>query len=210
MTTPSRDFNPNTFETNQPDSPGVSKQNVLRDPYFEKYTYDLFQDMAQNHSELFNFFLENNDILKRISKEDESYLFNKLRQRQEYCTYAFLGTLTGCYVLNKFIIPRFRPTVPKSRGLFLSLSIYFVKYLVPPLLAHQLIDLYLDVDQKFYDTASKYNLQYDDFSQAMTIFERAKLLGYLDELMEKRGDFDFSKLEELPTVERVVTGGFRP
>lgn len=166
--------------------------------------------MSQNHSELFNFFLENNDILKRISKEDESFLLSKLKQREEYCTIAFWGTLIASYTVNKLVIPRIRPTVPKSRGAFLSLSIFFLKYLAPPLVAHHLTDLYLDLDQQYYDMASKYNLQFDDFNQALVIFERAKLLGYLDELMEKRGSFDFSKLEELPTVDRVVTGGFRP
>lgn len=30
----------------------------------------------------------------------------------------------------------------------------------------------------------------------MNIFERAKLVGLLDELLEKRGKFDFKKLEE--------------
>jgi hypothetical protein len=43
----------------------------------------------------------------------------------------------------------------------------------------------------------------------MMIFERAKLLGYIDELLEKRGEFDFSKFEELPSVDRVITGGYR-
>ncbi len=210
MASNTRTFDQSLFDTNQPSASATTQDRVLRDPYFEKYSYDIFQELSQNHSELFNFFLENNDILKRISNEDELFLFTKSKERKEYCGYAFLGALIGSYGLNKFVIPRFWPSVPKSRGPFLSLSIFFLKYFTAPLIAHELTDMYLDIDQKFYDMASKYSFQYEDFSEAMTIFERAKLLGYLDELMEKRGEFDFSKLEELPTVDRVVTGGFRP
>lgn len=210
MAAPSRTFDPTAFDSNLSASSSPTHPRVLRDPYFEKYSYDLFQEMSQNHAELFNFFLENNDILKRIDKEDEFFLFTKTKQRQDYCGYAFWGTLVGCYALNKLIIPRVWPSAPKSRGPFLSLSFFFLKYLAAPLVAHQVTDIYLDLDQRYYDMASKYNFQFEDFSQALVMFERAKLLGHLDELMEKRGDFDFKKLDELPTVDRVITGGFRP
>ena len=34
----------------------------------------------------------------------------------------------------------------------------------------------------------------------MNIFERAKIVGLLDELLEKRGQFDFKKLEGVDTT----------
>lgn len=189
-------FNKNLFETNQSEN----GETAIRDPYFEKYTYDLYMDMSENPSELFNFFLENNDIFKKISSEDELYLFKQLRNRREYCTYAFWGSLAASLGYFKLAHHRIFPqiTQPKSRGLFFNLCVFGARYALPPLVGSLAMDSYLDVEQDFLNMAGKYSFKYDDFDGAMKIFERAKLLGFLDELIEKRDDFDFKKLEQVP------------
>ena len=194
-----RRFDPEIYDNTQTPKGLHLDSPKNRDPYFEKYTYDLFQQMGQNPSVIFNFFLENNDIFRRINKEDERSLFLAWVNRQYTMAVSAFGTLIAVIVYDKVLMPRImkeRPfRLPKYR-----LLAFITKYLFWPWMGTRVADWALDIDEKYKTAAIKYNFGYDDFAQAMNIFERAKIVGLLDELLEKRGQFDFKKLEGVDTT----------
>jgi len=191
-----RRFDPEVYETNQNTLQPNLDSPVRRDPYFEKYTFDAFQELNKNPSVLFNFFLENNDILRKISKEDEDMLMEKMVERENKCGMTVIGTFLGILLYDKVALPAFykgRENVPRFKNF--RVLIFLFKYGFLPLLAGKLMDRHLFVEADFLNVADKYMFNYDDFSQAMNLFERAKLMGHLDELLEKRADFDMRKLD---------------
>jgi hypothetical protein len=197
-----RRFDPEIYETNQNKFNSVPvESSVRRDPYFEKYTYQVFREISENPAEVFNFFLENNDILRKITTEDETKLLEYSQQRKDKCTLAALATGVGVYVYDKVLMPMvFKERQFRFKNFrFLA---FMVKYGFWPLVGFRLMDNYLDVDEHFKQAAIKYNFGYEEFSQAMGIFERAKLAGLLDELLVERSNFDFKKLENVPFMEQ--------
>lgn len=200
----SRSFDPSKYETTS--KPLATETSSRRDPFFEKYTYDVYQSMSQNPSELFNFFFENNDILKKISQEDERTLYLRFKERQEKVFYSAMGTAVAIFIADKFIAPKLFPTRPLRMERFRILA-FGAKYILCPLIAYKAMDNYLNLEDEFMNCALKYNFNYDDFSQAMGVFERAKLLGCLDDLLKQRADFDFRRLEAVPDENQYTFGG---
>lgn len=197
-----RRFDPEVYETNQNKFSSVPvESSVRRDPYFEKYTYQVFREISENPAEVFNFFLENNDILRRIDNEDEKKLLDLSQERKEKCSLAGIATGVGVFVYDKVLMPRvFKDRQFRFKNFrFLA---FLVKYAFWPMVGFKLMDNYLDVEEHYKQAAIKYNFGYEDFSQAMGIFERAKLAGLLDELLVERTKFDFKKLENVPYIDQ--------
>jgi hypothetical protein len=152
----------------------------------------MYQSMSDNPSALFNFFVENNDIFRRISQDDMNFMFRRLQTRQEAMGYSGLATLGGVILYDAFLKKRLFENPRQPRFKFLTFAF---KYVMLPWLSTRVADRVVAVEDDFQKLAIKYNFGYDDFSSSMSILERAKLLGLLDELQEKRGNFDFKKLD---------------
>lgn len=191
-----RRFDPQVYEKNQANTDDYVTPGGRRDPYFEKFAYDMYQELAENPSALFNFFLENNDIFRKISPEDVNHLYHRWNDRKEFMGWAAVGSVFGMLFYDKVLMPRLmkargRP-IPERRFKLLTFGL---KYMVFPFVATRLVDWKMNIEDDFKQMCLKYNFGYDDFNSAMNILERAKLLGLLEELQEKRGEFDFRKLE---------------
>lgn len=197
-----RRFDPEVYETNQNKFNSVPvESSVRRDPYFEKYTYQVFREISENPAEVFNFFLEQNDILRRIAPEDEKRLLELSQQRKDKCTLAGIAAGVGVLVYDKVLMPMvFKDRQFRFKN-FRALA-FLIKYAFWPMVGFRLMDSYLDIEEHYKQAALKYNFGYEDFSQAMGIFERAKLAGLLDELLVERAKFDFKKLENVPYIDQ--------
>lgn len=189
-----RRFDPEVYDSNQQDQDSLVTSGGRRDPYFEQYTYDMYQSLADNPSALFNFFVENNDIFRKISDQDMKFMYQRWIDRRDYMGWTAIGTLGAVMLYDKVIMPRIYPNQDFRMKRFRMLA-FGMKYAVVPLLATRLVDWKINISDDYLKIAQKYNFGYDDFNAAMNILERAKLLGYLDELQEMRGSFDFKKLE---------------
>lgn len=187
-----RRFDPEIFDSTKTPQTTFDGVGGRRDPYFERFSYDMYQSLAENPSGLFNFFVENNDIFRKISQEDMTFMLKRLQRRQEIMGYSGIGTFFSVLLYDRVIKKRLFETPAQPR--FKVLTFAF-KYLCLPWLATRAADRYVAVDEDFKKLTLKYNFGYDDFSSSMSILERAKLLGLLDELQEKRANFDFRKLE---------------
>ena len=187
-----RRFDPDTFDSNKNSQGKDESEGGRRDPYFEKFSYEMYQSLSENPCALFNFFIENNDIFRKIKEEDMNFMYQRLTKRQENMSYGAFGALGGMLLYDKVIKKRlFEPKI-QSRFRFLTFGF---KYLVFPWVVTRAVDLYMNLDDEFKKIANNYNFGYDDFNAAMNVLERAKLMGLLDELQDKRGDFDFKKLD---------------
>ena len=69
----SKTYNLKTAESTVSD-PKTDEDQGVRDPYFEQYNNQYYQELQANPSLLFNFFYVNNPIFKKINPED----YNKL------------------------------------------------------------------------------------------------------------------------------------
>lgn len=189
-----RRFDPEVYGNNQQEGDSLVTQGGRRDPYFEQYTYDMYQSLAENPSALFNFFVENNDIFRKIDDTDMKYMYKRWAERRDYMGWAAIGTIASVLVYDKVIMPRIYPNQEFRLKKFRLLA-FTMKFAVLPLLATRLVDWKMDIGTDYQKIAEKYNFGYDDFNSAMNVLERAKLMGHLDELQEQRGNFDFRKLE---------------
>lgn len=188
-----RRFDPNVYESNSEVS-GDNLSKTTRDPYFERYSLQIYQELSENPSALFNFFFENNDILKKIDKNDYNYLCLVYKRWSVMCNNALFGTIVGMGALDFFFLRKsVGPKVPK----FLKPVYFLFKYIGMPMISFKLTDLYLNIEEDFLDCAGHYNFGYEDFEQAMAIFEKAKIVNKLDLLLEQRGDFDMSQLDNI-------------
>lgn len=134
-----RRFDPEIYDNTQT-SKGLNLDGpVNRDPYFEKYTYDLFQQMGTNPSVIFNFFLENNDILRRINKEDERGLFLAYVNRQYTMAFSAFGALISVLLYDKVLMPRIMKGKPYRLPRFRLLA-FVTKYFFWPWMATRVAD----------------------------------------------------------------------
>ena len=93
------------------------------------------------------------------------------------------------FLLRKFVGPK----IPK----FFKPLYFVMKYAGVPMISYKITNDYLDIEQDFIDCAAHYNFGYDDFEQALSIFEKAKIANKLDLLLKERGDFDLSQLDSI-------------
>jgi hypothetical protein len=189
-----RRFDPEVLydSENSMDSSNVSKST--RDPYFERYELQIYQELAENPSALFNFFYENNDILNRINKTDYAYLQLVYTNWYYKCNNALWGSFAATAVLDLLVLRKtVGPKVPK----FFKPIYFLFKYVGVPLLSYQATNKYLDIEKDFIAAAEEYNFGYEDFEQALAIFEKAKIVNKLDLLLKERGNFDFSQLDNI-------------
>jgi len=168
---------------------------VKRDPQFESFKSHYFDIVGQSRSSLFNFFLENNDIFQAISKEDE---LNLDAQYLKYSNRTFnwtFGSLIGVLFFDKVVL---RYAAPNFRIKSFRSLVWMGKYIAVPLLSFGVCKYYFcsDIENAFKDAVDKYNFNYDDYSQAMDIMERAHKVGKLDELLNTGKNFDWSTVPE--------------
>ena len=197
-----RRFDQNLYDSsNSVDSSNISTST--RDPYFERYQLQIYQELSENPSALFNFFFENNDILKRIEAKDYNFLQLVYANWYAQCNNAIWGSLIGTSVLDFFVLRKFvGPKVPK----FFKPLYFLAKYVGVPLCSYKAMDEYLDIEQDFIDCAGHYNFGYEDFEQALGLFEKAKIANKLDLLLKERGDFDLRQLDNVD-LEYMRQGG---
>lgn len=190
-----RRFDPEVFDSTKTPQQSIEGVGGRRDPYFERFSYDMYQSMSENPSALFNFFVENNDIFRKISQDDMRFMISRLHKRQEAMGWSGVGTLASVILYDRVLKKRIFETPRQPRFKLLTFGF---KYLVLPWIATRAADRYMAIEDDFQKLSQKYNFGYDDFSSSMNILERAKILGLLDELQEQRGNFDFRKLESMP------------
>ena len=188
-----RRFDTNIYEASDSLDTSTSSRGV-RDPYFERYQMQIYQELAENPSALFNFFYENNDILKRIEPKDHAYLSLVYVDWYNKCNNALWGSFIGVAVLDFFVLRKHvGPKIPS----FVKPLYFVAKYAGVPMLSYKLTNDYLNIEQEFLDCAAHYNFGYEDFENALSIFEKAKIANKLDLLLEQRGDFDLKQLDSV-------------
>ena len=153
-----------------------------RDPYFETYAMAFYQETyAENPSAFFNFFLENNHCLKKLDDKDYFELMGKAWQNRVARVNGFFlglgGTALGQLIWKKASLPRINVK-------FLRPFVFATKWLLPPFLGYGAGDLLYDIEDDFIDAADKYNFQFEDFKEAMEIFELARQQDKFDDLMK--------------------------
>lgn len=137
-----RRFDPNVYDSdNHQDSSNLSSST--RDPYFERYQLQIYQELSENPSALFNFFFENNDILKKIEEKDCRYLNVVYSHWYATCNNAIYGSLIGTAVLDFFVLRKLvGPKVPK----FVKPVYFLAKYFGVPMLAYKFTNDYLNIE----------------------------------------------------------------
>lgn len=166
---------------------------IKRDPQFENFRNYYFDEVGQNKSTLFNFFLENNDIFQSIAKEDEDYLqlqyFKYANRTFNWTIGSLVGVLFTDKVIFKYAFPGFRINNFRS-------FVWMGKYIGIPLASFGLCKFYFcqDVEKSFQEAVEKYNFNFDDYNKAMDIFERAHKVGKLDDLLDQGGKFDWNAI----------------
>jgi hypothetical protein len=137
-----RRFDPNLYENNDTvDGSNISRST--RDPYFERYSLQIYQELSENPSALFNFFYENNDILKRIDEKDFNYLNVVYADWYFKCNNAIWGSFVGMAALDFLVLRKVvGPKIPK----FFKPLYFVAKYLVTPMLAYKGMDNYLNIE----------------------------------------------------------------
>ena len=71
-----------------------------RDPEFKVYRDGIYDDMIDNPCLLFNFFVDNNDILKKIELRDYAQIYSETLDYQIQVTAATFGGILGTAVVN--------------------------------------------------------------------------------------------------------------
>ena len=193
-----RRFDQNMYEeadgVNSSSLTTTSRYRGERNPYFEEYNSRVFQRLSENPSELFNYFFTNQDIFKMINEDDYAILTKKFGEWSVTTMTTFNAALVSMVVLDLFLLrkrvgPKIKPTL---KPLY-----WLAKYFAVPMLAWKAADVYVDMDSVFFSMAEKYQFGLEDYERTMLIFEKAKIAGKFDQLMEQRGNFDFSQLEEV-------------
>jgi hypothetical protein len=154
-----RRFDPNVYESNNE----VSSENLsktTRDPYFERYSLQIYQELSENPSALFNFFFENNDILKRIEDKDYNYLCLVYQRWNDMCNNTLYGSFLGVCALDFLVLRKtIGPKVPK----FVKPLYFLFKYVAVPMVSFKMMDNYLNIEEDFVECAAHYNFGYEDF-----------------------------------------------
>ena len=177
-----------------------SERVPKKDPQFESFKNNYFDEVGQNKGTLFNFFLENNHVLRFISPEDEDKLVNAyqlyLNRTFNWTAGSFLGVLLTDQVVFRYAFPNFR--ISSFRG-----PLFLMKYIGVPFLAFGFAREFMckDINQVYQEASEKYNFRYEDYQRAMKILERAHMSGKLQELFDSGAKFDWSNVPELPEEE---------
>ena len=99
----SKTYNLKTAESTVSD-PKTDEDQGVRDPYFEQYNNQYYQELQANPSLLFNFFYVNNPIFKKINPED----YNKLQQAEyDYemkTNQVLLASFVGMGLIDFFVL----------------------------------------------------------------------------------------------------------
>lgn len=168
--------------------------NVMKyDPYFKKYRNEIYTDLAENPSALFNFFLENNSVAKKISDEDEKYLIdtfnNYNKTRKNIFIFSYISIFTIDQIILRFLYPKYRVD-----GFRITINLF--KYAFLPLTLYTLIKnkYLLDLEEVYLDTALKYKFSIDDFNEIFDIYEKEKLSDNLDEIIQQRNSYLSKKI----------------
>lgn len=166
---------------------------VIRDPEFKKYRDSTYEELIENPCKLFNFFVENNDILHKVSQDDEEDIGFQTLVYFRDCLNGSLAGLATTLVLDKGIftyaypIPRY----PRFRGV-----IFCGKYLLMPFIGNRIGHWFSPLHGLMRDMTIKYDFGYEDFNWAMDIYETAWKVGLLDELLEQREEFDWNRVND--------------
>jgi hypothetical protein len=179
--------------------PDTFQKNALsgRDPEFKKYRDSIYDDMIDNPCKLFNFFVENNDILKKIDLRDYAQI---VCETMDYELTVSAGTVAGIFgtALTNFVaFPYFKPgfKIKRFRGL-----VFVGKWLGGAMIGNRLAHLWHPLPTIIHDQTIKYNFGYEEFNWAMDIYEQAWRVGKLEELLEKRDGFDWEQLETMQGI----------
>lgn len=108
----------------------MSKSNPQQSS-FDDYRSNLFSELSENRSALFNFFFERNRILKFIEPEDYKLLQTKYFQYLNTTANWTAGSLIGMIVVDKLLLPRMAPNfhIPFMRPL-----VFLAKWVGVPML----------------------------------------------------------------------------
>ena len=163
-----------------------------RDPTFKQYRDGIYEDMIDNPAGLFDFFMRNNDIFKKINDDDFRVC---VTTGLHYQHQIFVGTglgLAGTAITNFLIWPR----VTKFRFTTFRGIVFVAKWFGGGFLGNRIAHYMHPIEDIYRELTIKYNLGYEDFNWAMDIYEHAWRSGKLDQLMEERDKFDWSKVED--------------
>lgn len=162
---------------------------------FLEYKSQVFEIIGKHPRTVFNFFYENNSILKQINEEDMVELDDKYKKYHSRANAFFYGSLFGVFFIDQIF---FRIAFPNFRLPYLRLPFFLVKYIGIPFLSVNICENYFqnDVDNVFEEKTQKYNFNYEDFNKAMNIYERAWMSGRFKEFLQKKEQFDWSTVPE--------------
>lgn len=163
-----------------------------RDPSFKQYRDGIYEEMIDNPCNLYNFFMKNNDIFRKIEDEDFEECVYYSQSYQQSIFHGTLAGLVGTAVINKWIWPRFTNFRFNSfRGV-----VFVAKWFGGAFLGNRIVHYIHPIHEIFKEKTIKYNFGYEDFNWAMDIYEHAWRQGRLDDLMEQRDNFDWKSIEE--------------
>ncbi|KAM3129053.1 hypothetical protein pb186bvf_018831 [Paramecium bursaria] len=162
---------------------------------FDEFRQIYFEQLAEDKSQMFNFFLQNNHVFQFINQEDVDQIVARQSLYMKRLGYTYLLTMVGTFVVDRFVLERhFKiQKYPKYR-----LGINLLKYVGYPLITYQLMKSYGcgDIEKFFVDQSEKYNFGYHHYNKGMDILERAYRVNKMDELIELGQEFDWSNVPE--------------
>ena len=194
----SKNYNLKTAESTKIGNQGNDEDGV-RDPYFEQYNNQYYQELQANPSLLFNFFYVNNPVFKKINLDDYQKLQLAEQQYEVKTNQVLISSYIGIGLLDFFVL---RHKVGKNiKNGFVRFFYAISKYIVAPGIAVGLAHRQYSPEHLFFEAACIYNFNYDDFQEGMKVFEKARLAGCLDELLENREIFDLKRLDHVKLKE---------
>jgi len=182
-------FNPDRF----PQS--IDPQNPVEPPiksyYFDQQSFYFLKEAEEKETLIFEFFLANNDILKKIDNTHENEILTAYKKREEVTDMA-LGVSFIPAIFSTFRFASWlRATSWKSRILF---GTFF--YLTIPFIGTNAVGIAYSPVKLLTKYADIYSFKREDYEDALSLFKQAEVEGCLDRLLKFRDEFDLRRLEE--------------
>ena len=175
---------------------------LQKNPNFDEFRANYLAQLSQDRGALFNFFFENNDLFGLINKEDDVHLKKQFyRVKEGPYDFALLGLPIAFFIDQAIIKPRLATGVGKGiRG-----AILLTEFIGVPILSYAAGKYYCqdNLEKVFQKTVNKYSFSQDDYDMAMNVFEKVHKAGRLNELLDKRRDFDWNTVAPEKTAEVV-------